>query len=138
MKKTNKLLYGIIALLVCIAVLYGVFKINRPKTVEGAKHITMEVVDADEKVTSYELNTDAEYLKGAMDELAAQTDFSFEGSDSDYGFYIDTVNGLKAVYEENNAYWAIYVNGEYGQYGADQQPVADGDVFRLAYEISAW
>jgi hypothetical protein len=33
---------------------------------------------------------------------------------------------------------AIYVNDEYGQYGADQQPVNDGDAFRLAYEISTY
>lgn len=138
MKKTNKLLYGLIALLACVAVLYGVFRITRPKTVEGAKHITIEVVDKEEKVTSYELATDAEYLKEAMDELAARTDFTFDGSDGEYGFFIESVNGLKAVYEEDNAYWAIYVNGEYGQYGADQQPVTDGDVYRLAYEISSW
>ena len=80
----------------------------------------------------------APYLKEAMDELAARTDFTFDGSDGEYGFFIESVNGLKAVYEEDNAYWAIYVNGEYGQYGADQQPVTDGDVYRLAYEISSW
>ena len=57
------------------------------------------------------------------------------GSESDYGLYIETVNGLTADYDANGAYWSIYVNGEYGQYGADAQPVADGDAFSLVYEI---
>ena len=29
----------------------------------------------------------------------------------------------------------IMVNGEYGQYGADSQVVADGDVFQLIYTV---
>ena len=101
--------------------------------------ITIEVLDNEEKTTSYELHTDAEYLKGAMDELAAKdSTFKVEGSDGEYGFFIEAVNGITADFETDKAYWAIYVNDEYGQYGADQQPVNDGDVFRLAYEISTY
>ena len=37
-------------------------------------------------------------------------------------------------YAEDGAYWAIYVNGAYGEYGADSQPVADGDAFSFIYE----
>ena len=67
-------------------------------------------------------------------ELKAKGDFTYEGSDSEYGLYIESVNGLKADYNVDKAYWAIYVNGEYGQLGADTQPVNDGDSFKLAYE----
>ena len=70
-----------------------------------------------------------------MDELMKTTDFTYEGSISEYGLYINSINKLEAKYDDNGAYWAIYVNGEYGQYGADAQPVNDGDVFRFAYEI---
>ena len=58
-----------------------------------------------------------------------------EGTEGDYGLYIDTVNGLTADYAEDGAYWSIYVNGEYGSYSADQQPVADGDVYGLVYTV---
>ena len=67
-----------------------------------------------------------------MDELKAKGDFTYEGTDGEYGLYIDSVNALKADYNVDKAYWAIYVNGEYGQLGADTQPVNDGDSFKLA------
>lgn len=60
---------------------------------------------------------------------------TIEVTEGDYGLYIDTVNGLTADYAEDGAYWSIYVNGEYGSYSADQQPVADGDVYGLVYTV---
>ena len=71
-----------------------------------------------------------------MDEAAEKTDFSYEGEEGDYGLYIETVNGLTADYDADGAYWAVYVNGEYGQNSVDLQPVADGDTYRLSYEAS--
>ena len=48
---------------------------------------------------------------------------------------ISHTRGATADYDAYGAYWSIYVNDEYGQYGADQQPVADGDTFKLCYEV---
>ena len=67
--------------------------------------------------------------------LVVHDDLTVEGADGDYGLYIDTVNGLTADYAVDGAYWSIYVNGEYGNYSADQQPVADGDVYGLVYTV---
>ena len=89
------------------------------------------------EVTSYELSTDVETLRELMDEAAESEDFSYEGDEDDYGLYINTVNGLTADYDTDGAYWAIYVDGEYGQYSADTQPVEDGGTYRLAYEVAA-
>ena len=47
---------------------------------------------------------------------------------------VEYVNEERADYVEDGAYWALYVNGEYGQYGADAQPVADGDTYTWTYE----
>ncbi len=138
MKRTNKILIGLLALFACIAVMYGVFRFSRPEPDVKLKNVVVEVVDNNGEKESYTVATDAMYLKDVMDNLAVTTDFSFEGGEGDYGFFITAINGLEAVYEKDNAYWAIYVNGEYGQYGADQQPVADGDTFTFAYEESAW
>lgn len=102
-------------------------------TAEGSKHVTITVVDNEQNETTYEANTDAEYLKEVFDEI---DDLVVEGDDSEYGLYITTVNGLTADYNTDGAYWAIYVNDEYGMYGADQQPVTDGDAYKLVYEVS--
>lgn len=102
------------------------------KETKGAKAVTVTVVDNNQAETSYSVNTDAEFLSQVFDEI---DDLSVEGTTSEYGLYIETVNGLTADYATDGAYWSIYVNGEYGQYGADSQPVADGDTYTLQYEV---
>lgn len=98
----------------------------------GAKKFTVEVVDDQGESTSYESATDQEMLYDALLEIDGLT---IDGYESDYGFYITAVNGLTADYEKDGAYWSIYVNGEYGSYGVESQPVTDGDSYRLVYEV---
>ncbi len=94
------------------------------------KHITLTVTYEDGSSDSYEIDTEADYLKDAID-----TTVELGGEESDYGFYITSVNGVEADYDADGAYWAIYVNDEYGSYGVDSQPVTDGDSFALVYEV---
>ena len=68
-----------------------------------------------------------------MDELQASGDFSYSGEKSEYGLFLTTINGVTADYDATGAYWAIYVNGDYGQYGADTQPVTDKDSYQFVY-----
>ena len=139
MKNNNKkgIIIGAIALIALIAVFAVVYFINRPATSKGAKNITVEVKASTGDVTDYELSTDAEYLKDAMDELAANgSGFSYSGTESEYGIMVEYVNDERASFTEDGAYWALYVNGEYGQYGADAQPVTDGDKYAWVYELA--
>lgn len=133
-KKTSnkKVVIGVIVLVAIIAVLGIAYAAFGPKAVKGAKAITIEVIDNEEKSTVYEVNTDAEFLRQAMEEAEGLT---FDGEESEYGMMIDTVNGVKADFDADSAYWSIMVNGEYGMYGIDSQPVADGDEFQLVYVI---
>ena len=133
--KNSSLLKWIIGLVIAALVMFGAYKAFGPKPQAGSKTVIIEVVNKEGETKKYEVKTDAEYLKGVMEELKESSDFAYVGSESDYGLYISSVNGEEAVYDDDGAYWAIYVNGKYGDYGADQQPVADGDTFRFAYEI---
>ncbi len=99
---------------------------------EGKYKIKVEVVDDQGDVKSYDASTDAEVLYDALLEIDGLT---LDGYDSDYGYYITAVNGITADYDTDGAYWSVYVNGEYGSLGVDSQPVADGDIYRLAYEV---
>lgn len=128
MKKNTKLILGVVALVVVIAVLIGVFLATRPETSQGAKTFTVEVVHADGGSKSFTYHTDEEYLGTVL--LAEGL---LEGEIGPYGLYIHVVDGEKAVYEEDGAYWSLEVNGEYAMLGADQTPVNDGDSFRLVY-----
>ncbi|MBE5884970.1 MAG: DUF4430 domain-containing protein [Lachnospiraceae bacterium] len=130
MKKSVKIILGVSGVVVLVAALVAVWMIFGAKPQEGAKAITIEVINSADESTMYELNTDAEYLRQAMDEAEGLT---YDGTESEYGMMISTVNGEVADYNMNGAYWGFYVNGEYCNYGIDTQPVLDGDAFVIEY-----
>ena len=123
-------------ILVALMVAFGiVYYMNRTVPQTGSKNNVVEVTGESGATEEYKLSTDAEYLRIAMDELVAQgSGFSYDGTDGEYGIMIEYINGERASYTEDNAYWALYVNGEYGQNGCDTQPVMDGDVYAWKYE----
>lgn len=128
MKKNTKLILGIVALVVVIAALLGVYLATRPETSQGAKTFTVEVVHADGGSKTFTYHTDEEFLG-----VVLETEGLIKGEMGPYGLTIFEVDGERAVWEENGAYWAIFVNGEYGMTGVDTTPVNDGDAFKLEY-----
>lgn len=132
-KMNKKLLLGAGILVALIAVFAVVFALFSAKPAEGSKAITIEVVNKAQDSTVYELKTDAEFLRQAMDEAEGLT---YDGSESEYGMMVSTVNGEVADYNVDQSYWGFYVNGEYCNYGIDTQPVYDGDAFQIVYTIS--
>ncbi len=100
------------------------------KPTGGTKEVTIEVVDNKEQSTLYEVKTDAEYLIGAMEDAEGLT---FDGSEGQYGFTVSEINGVTADFTVDSSYWSFYVNGEYCNYGISEQPVNDGDAFRIVY-----
>ncbi len=129
-KSNKKVIIGIIALVAVIAALAAVYFVFRAKPVEGSKAITIEVVNKEKETKSYDVKTDAEFLRQAMEETK---DLTFSGTESEFGMMVETVNGETADYNVDGAYWAFYVNGEYCNYGIDTQPVVDGDKFTIEY-----
>lgn len=133
-KKSNKkIIIGVIALVALIAVLAGVYFAFSAKPVAGSKSITIEVVNKAQESTVYEVQTDAEYLRQAMEEAEGLT---FVGEEGPYGLSISTINGERADYTLDGAYWGFSVNGEYCNYGVDSQPVLDGDAFAITYTLA--
>ena len=131
-KKSNKKIILAVAILAIVFVAMAVvFFFFRPKTAEGSKAITIEVVNSAQESKLYEVKTDAEYLRQAMEEAKG---LEFSGTESEYGLTLETVNGEKTDFN-NGSYWGIFVNGEYGMYGIDSQPVYDGDAFRIVYTV---
>ncbi len=132
---TNKTLY-ITAIVLFLAVIsaVGIYKFATPAPTEGEKTVTIQIVDDQKQTTTYKVNTDAEYLRQALEGCKGLT---FMGTEGPYGLMLQTINGVTANYDKNQAWWSIYVNEELGNYGLDQQPVADGDTFRIEYTTEA-
>jgi len=130
----NKKLLGVGLFIALIAILAVVFLNFREKPVEGSKEITIEVVNKAGESTMYDLKTDAEYLEQAMEEAKAKG-LTFEGTETEYGLTISAINGETADFNVDNAYWSFYVNDDYCNYGVSEQPVKDGDAFRIVYTV---
>lgn len=126
----KKIILAVGVLVLIAAIFAGIYFALAPKASAGAKQITIEVIDDTQTSTIYEVGTDAEYLGEAIRETK---DLVVEGIESEYGLMVDTVNGVVADYNENGAYWAFYVDGEYCMYGMDQQPIEDGQAYQIIY-----
>jgi len=126
----KKKIIGIVAFILLVVALVTAYLIFRPSTSTGEKSVTIEVVNSSQDTTSYDVDTDAEFLRQAMEEADG---LEFSGEEGDYGMMLSTVNGETADFETNGAYWSIMVNGEYGNYGIDQQPITDGDIYQIVY-----
>ena len=127
----NKRLPVLLGLLVVLAALFaGIHVLNRPDTADGTKTITVEVVHRDAGSKSFTYETQAEYLGEVL-----RAEHLVQGEEGAYGFYVTEVDGEKAVFETDGAYWALYQGDAYADAGIDQTPIADGDVFSLVYTI---
>lgn len=126
----NKKWLGAGLVVALIAVFALIFVNFSEKPVEGSKEISIEVINQEEESELYELKTDAEFLRQAMEEAEG---LEFSGQESEYGLMVEVVNGESAIYDKDNAYWSFMVNGEYSNYGIDTQPIEDGDAFQIVY-----
>ena len=131
MKKT-KIIIAVIALVAVVAAAVALWWFTRPETQAGTKTFTVTVVHADGSEKAFNYKTDKEFVgQVLLDEGLV------EGTQETYGLYMKVVDGERAVYEENGAYWAFYEGEEYAQLGIDQTPVTDGAAYKLVYTADA-
>ena len=127
--KRNLAIVIIVVVLAAMGVIYALFA---SRATAGSKNVTLAVVNDQGARTEYSFKTDAEYLLDVMKELE-KDGLTFEGEESSYGLMMDTLNGLRADYEANGAYWYFYVNGEACMNGVSTEPVKDGSAFEIVY-----
>ncbi len=94
---------------------------------EGEKTLTL-AVKAEEKEIIFKIHSDKETVGEAL-----QENNLVEGYEGPFGLYISHVNGIKAVYEEDGAYWGFYKNGEILPTGVDMTNFKDGESYELVY-----
>ena len=126
--KNKKLVIAALALVVGIGLMAGVWMATRPETEAGSKAYSVTVVHKDGSVKEFSYRTDAEYLAEALLEEGLVS-----GDNTQYGLTIITVDGEAAVWETDNAYWAIWIGEEMAMTGASEIPVYDGSTFKLEY-----
>ncbi len=95
---------------------------------EGALAITVDVIGPDASTDTFLVYTDADNLADALLGVAL-----VEGDNGAYGLYIKTVNGIRADYDLDGAYWSLQSNGEMLMTGANDTSVTDGAKYELVY-----
>ena len=127
--KNKKLLIAFIALVVVVAVLLGVYLATRPGSSAGEKTFTLTIVHSDGTSKDMTIHSGEEFLAPALRAEGVLTDDGVET-----GMY-NIVDGETASWEENQAYWGFYVNGEYAMAGMNDTPIEDGAAYKLEYTI---
>ena len=126
--KNKKFVIAAAALVLVVALMAGIWMATRPETQSGSKAYTVAVVHKDGAEKIFEYRTDAEYLAEALLEEGLVS-----GEEGPYGLTIITVDGEAAVWDTDNAYWAIWIGEEMAMTGASETPVYDGSTFKLEY-----
>ncbi len=126
-KKKVALLAGLF--LVVVAVFGAIFFALRPDGTEGKKSFTLEVILADGSSTEHKVSTDAEFLGEALLDKGM-----IDGSTSEYGLFVTTVNGVTAN-SDNQEWWCLTINNEEWMYGVDQTPITDGEHYEFTLKV---
>lgn len=130
MKKEKKILIILAAVLVVLAGAFiALHFANRPQTVAGAKTIGVEVVFEDSSTKDFTIHTDAEFLRGALEQ-----ENLISGTESQYGLMVMTVDGV-TVDSSKNQWWQFKKSGTMLETGVDSTPVADGDQFEIVLSV---
>ena len=129
MEKTGKsrkpLIVAAIVFVVLVVAGIVIWQVAAPKGTAGDKAYTLTVVDAEGNETVHELQTDEEMLGAAL-----LKEGLIEGDDSEYGLFVNTVDGITAN-DDNQEWWCLTKGGQSVNTGVDSTPIADGDAFEL-------
>lgn len=124
----KKVILALVAVVLVIGVMVGVYFAMRPQPVEGEKEITVVVVHADGTEKSFAYRTTQMYLGSVLMEEKLVV-----GENSTYGLNITAVDGEEANWEKDQSYWAVYEGEDYASTGVDGIVLTDGGVYKLVY-----
>ena len=124
-KKNTRIILAAALLLVLVVGALLLWQLNKPAGQEGAKKLVVTVVHGDGTSRDFSLATDAEFLRGALEEQKL-----IEGSESEYGLFVTAVDGETAD-DALQQWWCFTRGGEMLMTGVDTTPIADGEHYEI-------
>lgn len=125
MSAQKKKIIILVAALVVVAAMVGCWFAFGPKSGgAGQKEISVTVV-ADDVSEEFNIKTNAEFLRGALEEQKL-----VEGDESEFGLFVKTVNG-RTVDDSKQEWWYFTKGGAEIMTGVDTTPIAQGDAFEI-------
>lgn len=130
MNDKKKLLLSAGILVILLVVFFAAYRAFSPRGNAFEKTIEVEIISAQGHSKTYEIMTNEEYLRGALEQLDL-----VKGTESDYGLYVLTVDGTTAD-ESQNEWWCFTRNGEELFTGVDATPILDGEHYEIT--LKTW
>ena len=117
-----------ISLLLALAMVFVLTACGAKEEAPAADAVSFKVVvtDLDGKETTFEYSSNAASVGEAL-----VAEGLIEGHETEYGLYIDTVNGITADWDADQTYWAFYINGEYATTGIDGTEIVADTTYGL-------
>ncbi len=117
-----------ISLLLALVMVFALTACGAKEEAPAADAVSFKVVvtDLDGKETTFEYSSNAASVGEAL-----VAEGLIEGHETEYGLYIDTVNGITADWDADQTYWAFYINGEYATTGIDGTEIVADTTYGL-------
>lgn len=117
-----------ISLLLALAMVFVLTACGAKEEAPAADAVSFKVVvtDLEGKETTFEYSSSAASVGEAL-----VAEGLIEGHETEYGLYIDTVNGITADWDADQTYWAFYINGEYATTGIDGTEIVADTTYGL-------
>lgn len=125
MSKNMKKIIAVLVLLVLIAAAVFAYIGFSPKANAGSKEIDVTVIHGDGSEKFFELSTDAENLRDAL-----EPEGIIEGTESEYGLFVLTVDGETAD-DSLQQWWCFTKGGESLMTGVDDTMIANGEQYEI-------
>ena len=127
MKKKGLIITLSVILVAIIAVFGALLVIGKPDFQKGEKDINVTIVYEDKSEKKFEISTDAENLGQALFEKGLVTEEEYKAG------YYQHIDGVRADYTLDKAWWCVTKGGEMTTVGANDLPIADGDSFEITH-----
>lgn len=128
MKKNTKTIIAVLLLVVLAVALVLVWHFFGPdkETDSFSKTVTVSVIHGDGSQKDFEIKTNEEFLRGALEQ-----ENLVQGDDGEYGLFITAVDGEEA--DGNAQQWWCICDGDGNMLptGVDAAAIHDGDAFQI-------
>ena len=119
----------LISLLLVMVMVLGLVACGNAEPKATGASFTVVVADLEGKETTVEYTSDKATVGEAL--IAAGL---IEGHETEYGLYVDSVNGVALDWDKDGKYWAFYIDGEYAMTGVDATEITEGATYAFKPE----
>ena len=119
----------LISLLLVMVMVLGLTACGNAEPKATGASFTVVVADLEGKETTFEYASDKATVGEALIDEGL-----IEGHETEYGLYVDSVNGVALDWDKDGKYWAFYIDGEYAMTGVDATEITEGATYAFKPE----